>query len=142
MDLRKVKKLIELVEESGIREIEVKSGDEAVRISMGSYQSVSEFAPERAETVKNTVTEKPRDHSMPIASIKAPMAGTFYRAPGPGSDSFVEVGDTVEVGQVVCIIESMKMMHEIKSTEHGTVVSFEAADGQPINTEDELIRLS
>ena len=142
MDLRKVKKLIELVEESGIREIEVKSGDEAVRISMGSYQSVSEFAPERAETVKNTVTEKPRDHSMPIASIKAPMAGTFYRAPSPGSDYFVEVGDTVEVGQVVCIIESMKMMHEIKSTEHGTVVSFEAADGQPINTEDELIRLS
>ena len=142
MDLRKVKKLIELVEESGIREIEVKSGDEAVRISMGSYQSVSELAPDRAETVKNTVTEKPRDHSMPIASISAPMAGTFYRSPSPGSDSFVEVGDTVEVGQVVCIIESMKMMHEIKSTEHGTVVSFEAADGQPINTEDELIRLS
>jgi acetyl-CoA carboxylase biotin carboxyl carrier protein len=70
------------------------------------------------------------------------MAGTFYRAPSPGSDSFVEVGDTVEVGQVVCIIESMKMMHEIKSTEHGTLVSFEVADGQPINTEDELIRLS
>tara|TARA_B100001057_G_C22722733_1_gene900380 strand:+ start:357 stop:785 length:429 start_codon:yes stop_codon:yes gene_type:complete len=142
MDLRKVKKLIELVEESGIREIEVKSGDEAVRISMGSHQSVSELALDRAEPVKNTVTEKPHDHSMPIASIKAPMAGTFYRAPSPGSDSFVEVGDTVEVGQVVCIIESMKMMHEIKSTEHGKVVSFEAADGQPINTEDELIRLS
>ena len=142
MDLRKVKKLIELVEESGIREIEVKSGDEAVRISMGSHQSVSELALDRAEPVKNTVTENPRDDSMPIASIKAPMAGTFYRAPSPGSDSFVEVGDTVEVGQVVCIIESMKMMHEIKSTEHGKVVSFEAADGQPINTEDELIRLS
>ena len=142
MDLRKVKKLIELVEESGIREIEVKSGDEAVRISMGSHQSVSELALDRAEPVKNTVTENPRDDSMPIASIKAPMAGTFYRAPSPGSDSFVEVGDTVEVGQVVCIIESMKMMHEIKSIEHGKVVSFEAADGQPINTEDELIRLS
>ena len=120
----------------------VKSGDEAVRISMGSYQSVSELANDRAETVTSAVAERPRDHSVPIASIKAPMAGTFYRAPSPGSDSFVEVGDTVEVGQVVCIIESMKMMHEIKSTEHGTVVSFEAADGQPINTEDELIRLS
>ena len=142
MDLRKVKKLIELVEESGIREIEVKSGDEAVRISMGSYQSVSELANDRAETETSAMAERPRDQSVPIASIKAPMAGTFYRAPSPRSDSFVEVGDTVEVGQVVCIIESMKMMHEIKSTEHGTVVSFEAADGQPINTEDELIRLS
>ena len=142
MDLRKVKKLIELVEESGIREIEVKSGDEAVRISMGSHQPVSEPALERAETVTNIIAQRPRDHSMPIARIKAPMAGTFYRAPSPGSDSFVEVGDTVEVGQVVCIIESMKMMHEIKSTEHGTLVSFEVADGQPINTEDELIRLS
>ena len=101
MDLRKVKKLIELVEESGIREIEVKSGDEAVRISMGSHQSVSELALDRAETVTSAMAERPRDHSVPIASIKAPMAGTFYRAPSPGSDSFVEVGDTVEVGRVV-----------------------------------------
>ena len=103
MDLRKVKKLIELVEESGIREIEVKSGEEAVRISMGSQQSVSELALERAKTVTNTIMERPRDHSMPISRIKAPMAGTFYRAPSPGSDSFVEVGDIVEVGQVVCL---------------------------------------
>ena len=142
MDLRKVKKLIELVEESGIREIEVKSGDEAVRISMGSQQSVSELGLEPTTTLTNTVAEKPRDHSMPISRIKAPMAGTFYRASSPGSDPFVEVGDTVEIGRVVCIIESMKMMHEIKSTEYGTVVSFEVEDGKPINTEDELIRFS
>ena len=90
----------------------------------------------------NTMAERPRDHLMPVARIKAPMAGTFYRAPSPGSDSFVEVGDTVEIGQVVCIIESMKMMHEIKSTGYGTVLSFEVEDGQPINTEDELIRFS
>ena len=91
MDLRKVKKLIELVAESGIREIEVKSGDEAVRISMGSYQSVSELALDRVETVTNAMAERPRDHSVPIAIIKAPMAGTFYRAPSPGSDSLLRL---------------------------------------------------
>ena len=74
MDLRKVKKLIELVEESGIREIEVRSGDEAVRISMSAHQPVSELALDRPETVTSAMAERPRDHSMPISSVKAPMA--------------------------------------------------------------------
>ncbi len=139
VDLRKVKKLIELVEESGIAELEVSSGDESVRIAR--YQNTS-------QVVTRLTSEEPVSATLapPVAAggqnIAAPMAGTFYRAPHPDADPFVEIGQSVSPGEVVCIIESMKMMHEIRAGEAGTVASINVDNGQPVNTGDVLYTLS
>ncbi len=139
MDLRKIKKLIELVEESGITELQVRSGEEEVRISRATLpvatQSVASV-PEPAAAPVEATSAQGGD------VVAAPMAGTFYRAPAPGETPFVAPGATVAVGDVLCIIESMKMMNHIEAEEAGEVVAVLAADGQPIETGAPLFRIA
>lgn len=140
MDLRKVKKLIELAEEAGLAELEVTSGDESVRIALARPSAM----PSGAVTVTQTPALSPAAPrpSAKTTWVPAPMAGTFYQAPNPDAEPFVRVGDTVQAGEVLCIIESMKMMHEIKAPVDGVIVAILVADGEPISTGDRLFELS
>jgi acetyl-CoA carboxylase biotin carboxyl carrier protein len=151
MDIRKIKKLIELLEESGIAEIEIKEGEEAVRISRmpagGAFvhplpvQAWAEsprpaprsLAPpdaaggQGAAAGESPLKPKPNEHV-----ITAPMVGTFYASPSPGAKPFVEIGDEVKVGQVLCIIEAMKMMNQIEADRAGRITSIMARSGDPV----------
>jgi len=142
MDIRKIKKLIELLEESGIAEIEIKEGEEAVRISRLSVggaaaQTVPAAAPAAvggaaaaapAATADGAAAKpKPNEHV-----ITAPMVGTFYASPSPGAKAFVEIGDEIKVGQVLCIIEAMKMMNQIEADRAGRIASIMARNGDPV----------
>jgi acetyl-CoA carboxylase biotin carboxyl carrier protein len=141
MDIRKIKKLIELLEESGIAEIEIKEGEEAVRISRmpgGGRHHMPHAAslPQIEAPVKNALAApaesvsakpKPNEHV-----ITAPMVGTFYAAPSPGAKPFVEIGDEIKVGQVLCIIEAMKMMNQIEADKSGRITSTMARNGDPV----------
>lgn len=140
MDLRKVKKLIELVEESAIEELEVSSGDESIRIVMHRSNTVSSYVTTAAPTAETSPTNVAA--SSPHETVVAPMAGTFYCAPHPDAEPFVQPGQSVQLGDVLCIIESMKMMHEIHASQAGTVVQVCVDNGQPINTGDALFTLS
>jgi acetyl-CoA carboxylase biotin carboxyl carrier protein len=131
VDLRKIKKLIELLEESGITELEVKNGDESVRIARPQTPTLEAAAPQptRAESAVATST------------LHAPMAGTFYVAPEPGAQPFTQIGAMVSIGDTLCIIESMKMMNEIAAESGGVVVEILVSDGEPIATGQALFRL-
>jgi acetyl-CoA carboxylase biotin carboxyl carrier protein len=139
MDIRKVKKLIELLEESGIAEIEIKEGEEAVRISRmptGAYAHapapVMLAAPAPAPA---PVAAAPAEAAKPRANehvVTAPMVGTFYAAATPGAKAFVDIGDEVKAGQVLCIIEAMKMMNQIEADKGGRVTSVMAQNGDPV----------
>jgi acetyl-CoA carboxylase biotin carboxyl carrier protein len=131
MDLRKIKKLMEMVESSGIAELEVRSGDELIRIARPLGAGSPPVARPRA------------DDARPQGSpVRAPMAGTFYAAPEPGAAPFVAEDGRVEPGQVLCIIESMKMMNEIKADRGGTCSEVAVANGQPVSAGDVLFRLA
>jgi len=147
MDIRKIKKLIELLEESGIAEIEIKEGEEAVRISrMPTGSSAIHGMPTYAMPMAAPVAAPaPAAASAPAAAeapaarpranehvVTAPMVGTFYASPSPGSKAFVEIGDEVKVGQTLCIIEAMKMMNQIESDKSGRVTSIMARNGDPV----------
>ena len=124
MDIRKVKKLIEMMEESDISEIEIKEGEESVRISRGGVvvpMQMSATAPAAGRGVRDKVEAKAPTRGTNGHVIGAPMVGTFYRAPSPSSPAFVELGDRVKEGDTLCIIESMKMMNHIKADRAGTV---------------------
>jgi acetyl-CoA carboxylase biotin carboxyl carrier protein len=144
MDIRKIKKLIELLEESGLAEIEITEGEESVRIARATQgaPSVTHYAaapaapagaappaPAAAEPPAPAAAAAPaRDENL----VTAPMVGTFYASPAPGAKSFVEVGQEVRVGQVLCIIEAMKMMNQIESERAGRVVAVLAKNGEPV----------
>lgn len=138
MDLRKIKKLIELVEESGIAELEVKSGEEAVRISM-SHQAVPLVAhtpaavgPSSEATATPAIDGPAADKTgRPLVS---PLSGTFYSAPSPDAQAFVSVGDEVAAGDVLCIVESMKMMNRIEADRGGVVTEVLATNGEPVES--------
>jgi acetyl-CoA carboxylase biotin carboxyl carrier protein len=147
MDIRKIKKLIELLQESGIAEIEIKEGEEAVRISRmpagaGTAQ-VTHYAPPPAAAGGAGVVP-PAPPTLPAAQsggpkpkagehvITAPMVGTFYASPTPGAKPFVEIGDEIKVGQVLCIIEAMKMMNQIEADKAGRITSVMAQSGDPV----------
>ena len=138
MDLRKVKKLIELVEESGIAELEVKSGEEAIRIVRPGDGSKAVAEPAEAPAPAAAPAPAPRKRR---TTINAPMAGTFYAAPSPGAAAFVHLGSQISVGDVLCIIESMKMMNEIPSEAAGQVVEILATDGEPVSSGQALFRI-
>lgn len=137
MDLRKIKKLIELVEESGIAELEVRSGDEAVRIAR---PSTAQPVP-RASTGSSAPQAAPTPEAKTIA-VRAPMAGTFYVAGEPGGTPFAPVGAAVAAESVVCIIESMKMMNEIRAPTEGQCVEVLVRDGEPVSAGQLLLRLA
>lgn len=135
MDLRKVKKLIELVEQSGISEIEIKEGEESIRLSkMSTAMHVQHLAPAHAPgTTSAPATATSAGPVLPEGHVlTAPMVGTFYRSPSPTSSPFVEIGQRVEAGQVVCIIEAMKLMNQIEADRSGVIRAILTEDGQPI----------
>jgi acetyl-CoA carboxylase biotin carboxyl carrier protein len=142
LDIRKVKKLIELLEESGIAEIEIKEGEEAVRISrMPTSQMISHAAAFAAAPVAAPAPAAlPAVASAPAAPVRnanehvvaAPMVGTFYAAATPGAKAFVEIGSEVKEGQVLCIIEAMKMMNQIESDKSGKITAIMATNGDPV----------
>jgi acetyl-CoA carboxylase biotin carboxyl carrier protein len=150
MDLRKLKKLIDLVQESGIAELEITEGEERVRIASGGAVSVTPLAAAApvavAAPAAGAVAAAPAPAvaaPTPAAAaviaaaseghvVKAPMVGTFYRAPAPDAKPFVEVGDVVKEGQTVCVIEAMKLMNEIEADASGTIKAILVENGQPV----------
>ena len=145
MDIRKIKKLIELLEESGIAEIEIKEGEEALRISrMPAGAVASHSLPHVAGLPLAAPLQGPAKTSAPAPSesagkakanehvITAPMVGTFYASPSPGAKPFIEIGDEIKLGQVLCIIEAMKMMNQIEADKAGRVTSIMARNGDPV----------
>jgi acetyl-CoA carboxylase biotin carboxyl carrier protein len=144
LDIRKVKKLIELLEESGIAEIEIKEGEEAVRISrMPTGPLVTHVAPAAmpapvasapvaAEAGPATTTGGAPARRANEHVVTAPMVGTFYSSASPGAKPFVEIGSEVKEGQVLCIIEAMKMMNQIESDKSGKVTAIMATNGDPV----------
>jgi len=140
MDLRKLKKLIDLVEESGIAEIEVTEGEEKVRITRTIAAAPVYAAPVLAAAPAVTPAAAPVAASAPAAPAardlsdaqKSPMVGTFYRAPGPNAAPFVEVGQQVKAGDTLCIIEAMKLMNEIEAEKSGTVKEILVENGTPV----------
>jgi acetyl-CoA carboxylase biotin carboxyl carrier protein len=141
MDIRKVKKLIELLEESGISELEISEGEESVRISrhprmamqapMGVAGPMLQMAAPSAPATPATAAgeHKPRNDDDTVTS---PMVGTYYSAASPGAKSFVEIGSEIKVGQILCIIEAMKMMNQIESDKAGRVTAILAKNGEPV----------
>ncbi|WOJ93000.1 acetyl-CoA carboxylase biotin carboxyl carrier protein [Congregibacter variabilis] len=156
MDIRKVKKLIELLEESGIGEIEIKEGEESVRISRGisgipapapnySYPPPAPVAAAPLAPQAAAPAAAPAElDSKPTTSgtiVKSPMVGTFYRSPSPSSPSFVEVGKTVQAGDVLCIVEAMKMMNQIEAEVSGTIEAVLANSGEPVEFDQPLFSI-
>ena len=134
MDIRKVKKLIELLEESDINEIEIKEGEESVRIS-------------RASSAMLVAAAAPAMQAAPVMqatghAVTSPMVGTFYRCPSPGAPAFSEVGQTVKEGDVICIIEAMKMMNQIEADKSGTVTAILVADGEAVEFDQPLVTIA
>jgi acetyl-CoA carboxylase biotin carboxyl carrier protein len=145
MDIRKIKKLIELLDQSGVSEIEIKDGEESLRISrnqtiltpsslptgvtpqpMAPYPPAAQ--PERLDTRDNPSQElEPAGHIVP-----SPMVGTFYRASSPGARPFVEIGQSVKVGDTLCIIEAMKMLNQIEADKTGKIKAILVENGQPV----------
>jgi len=136
MDIRKIKKLIEMLQESDLMEIEVKEGEESVRIARGG-QMVSHSNHSLPSVIETNAP--PLVPEILGSSIASPIVGTFYRKPAPDKAAFIEVGDHVNVGDVVCIIEAMKMMNEIKSEFSGTVTAIKVDDGEPVEFDQQLI---
>ncbi|WP_440216071.1 acetyl-CoA carboxylase biotin carboxyl carrier protein [Chromobacterium piscinae] len=142
MDLRKLKKLIDLVEESGIAELEVTEGEEKVRITRVSSASQQAFVQPMAQmyaapaSVPAAAPAAAAPAAAPAAdtqnAMKSPMVGTFYRSPSPGAKSFIEVGQSVNAGDTLCIIEAMKLMNEIEADRSGVIKAILVEDGQPV----------
>ncbi|NGY05377.1 acetyl-CoA carboxylase biotin carboxyl carrier protein [Solimonas terrae] len=153
MDLRKIKTLIDLVEQSGISELEVREGEESVRISRQiaqapvTYMQAPQVAAPQTAAVTAPAAAAPAAAAVaaPAADnrhiVKAPMVGTFYRSPSPGAKSFVEVGQTVKAGQVLCIIEAMKMLNQIESDKAGVVVEVFADNEKPVEFDQPLFAI-
>ncbi len=140
VDLRKVKKLIELVEESAISELEVSSGDESVRIVMHRLPAAGTGSVAPAVVTVQAPNDTPASGAA-LENFVAPMAGTFYRQSHPEAPVFVETGQQVHAGDVLCIIESMKMMHEIRAAKDACIQQICVANGEPISTGDVLFKL-
>ncbi len=156
MDIRKVKKLIELLEESNIDEIEIKEGEESVRISRNGSSQVmvaaptpaaapvavaAPAAPAAAPAAPAPAAEEPAEAALNGHVVKSPMVGTFYRSPSPSSPAFVEIGQHVKVGDVLCIVEAMKMMNQIESDKAGVVEAILVENGQAVEFDQPLVTI-
>jgi len=135
MDIRKVKKLIELMEESDIAEIEIKEGDDAVRINRFTAPAAPAAPPRQPEA--SPARPAPSGHAM-----RAPMVGTFYRAPSPESPPYVDIGDRVKEGDTVCIIESMKMMNEVKADRSGKIEAILVENGEAVEFDQPILTIT
>jgi len=139
MDIRKIKKLIELLEESNIAELEIHEGEESVRISRVSKVAVPQVMTTAPVMASLPPVSAPTPESTPAAEpeisghrVTSPMVGTFYRAPTPGAKSFVEVGQSVNVGDTLCIIEAMKLLNQIEADKAGVIKAVLVENGQPV----------
>ncbi|MCU0810403.1 MAG: acetyl-CoA carboxylase biotin carboxyl carrier protein [Thiobacillaceae bacterium] len=139
MDLRKLKKLIDLVEASGIAELEITEGEEKVRIakSIAGAPMMMAHAPQMmhapAAVAAPAVAAQPAEDAVPEGHVvRSPMVGTFYRAPAPGSKNFAEVGQSVNAGDTLCIIEAMKLLNEIEADQGGVIKAILVENGQPV----------
>jgi acetyl-CoA carboxylase biotin carboxyl carrier protein len=154
MDIRKVKKLIELLEESNIDEIEIKEGEESVRISRHSAQAAAlaaapqayapppgYAAPVPAPAPAAEPAPAPAEPAVSGHVVSSPMVGTFYRSPSPSSPAFVEVGQTVKIGDIVCIVEAMKMMNQIEADKAGTISAILVESGEPVEFDQPLFSI-
>lgn len=150
MDIRKLKKLVELLEESNIDELEIREGEESVRLSRNRVAAApvqqmmaapvaaaapAAAAPAPASTAE-PVTEELQGHV-----VRSPMVGTYYGAPAPGAKPFVTVGQSVKQGDVLCIVEAMKMMNHIEADRAGTIGAILASDGQPVEFDQPMITI-
>ncbi len=149
MDIRKIKKLIELLDETGISEIEIKEGEESVRLSRHSYpmempahlRYPPPSAPQplpSAPIITATTTETKASTALAGHKLRSPMVGTMYTAPSPDAPSFVTIGQSVKVGDTLCIIEAMKMFNEIEADKSGTIVDILVANGDPVEYDQPL----
>jgi len=150
MDIRKVKKLIELLEESGVAEIEIKEGEESVRISRTMAPSAAQMqyaAPLMMPPMPHAQAAAPAPVAEAVApvkeevlghQVKSPMVGTMYHSPSPGAKNFVNVGDKVSIGDTLCIIEAMKMMNQIDADVAGIVKAVLIGDGEPVEFDEPL----
>ena len=151
MDLRKIKKLIEMLQESDLNEIEVKEGEESVRINRKKESVLHASTPiSVGQNLNQSSAPLPQTDSSEIENgqaaedlnhITSPMVGTFYRKPAPDKEPFIEVGQTVKRGDTVCIIEAMKMMNQVKSEFDGKVIAINIEDGDPVEFGQELISI-
>ncbi|WP_172143592.1 MULTISPECIES: acetyl-CoA carboxylase biotin carboxyl carrier protein [Pseudomonas] len=150
MDIRKVKKLIELLEESGIDELEIREGEESVRISrhgkQPTYAQQPMYAPQPAPAapaapVAAAEAAAPAAAKLNGTVVRSPMVGTFFRAASPTSANFVEVGSSVKKGDILCIVEAMKMMNHIEAESSGTVESILGENGQPVEYDQPLFTI-
>lgn len=147
MDIRKVKKLIELLEESGINEIEIREGEESVRISRKQESAAPQYVVAQSPSagtmsappasapalVPSDTPIAPEKNALPEGHVMtSPMVGTMYRAPSPTQPSFVEIGSSVKVGDTLCIVEAMKMLNQIEADASGTIVAILVENGQPV----------
>ena len=148
MDIRKIKKLIDLIQESDVAEIEIKEGEESVRISRASASAPVMMAAPAVQQQSAPLLAAPVaveiEASAPVSAntdnaVKSPMVGTFYRSSSPESASFVEVGQTVSEGDVICIIEAMKMFNQIESDRSGTVKAILVENGHPVEFGEPLV---
>lgn len=151
MDLRKLKTLIDLVQQSGIAELEITEGEEKVRISRGMTPGSTPSMPQTVYVTPAGIQAAPEVSASPDASapaepqghvIKSPMVGTFYRTSGPDAKPFVDIGQTVKAGETVCIIEAMKLLNEIEADRDGTVKEVLVENGQPVEYGQPLIVLA
>ena len=143
MDLRKLKKLIDLVQESGIAELEITEGEEKVRIARGGAVSITPLAASAPPVVALPASAAAPPSVTPAAApaaeaapeghvVKSPMVGTFYRSPSPDAKPFVEVGATIKAGETICVLEAMKLMNEIEADASGTIKAILVENGQPV----------
>jgi acetyl-CoA carboxylase biotin carboxyl carrier protein len=150
MDIRKVKKLIELLEESDINEIEIKEGEESVRISRMSHSAPAQMMmpagyPQMAAAAAPAPAAVAAAEPVAVEAaghvVRSPMVGTFYRAPSPSSPAFIEVGKSVKAGDVICIVEAMKMMNQIEADKSGVVEAILVEEGQPVEYDQPLVTI-
>ena len=145
MDIRKIKKLIEMLQDSDLKEIEVSQGDESVRISRDNRPQTAEpiIQKQVVHEASNIVSQEEMHQEEVMGNkVTSPIVGTFYRKPSPDKDPFIKVGDEVQEGDILCIIEAMKMMNEIKSDFSGKVVSIDVEDGQPVEYGQHIITIN
>ncbi|MDE8602291.1 acetyl-CoA carboxylase biotin carboxyl carrier protein [Marinomonas sp. RSW2] len=147
MDIRKIKKLIELLEESNVYEIEIKEGEEAVRISRGGAPVMAQMtapmmAPQAQAPAPVAPTAAPEAPAAIAGHIvNSPMVGTYYKSSAPGAKSFIEVGQKVNAGDTICIVEAMKMMNQIEADKSGTIGAILVEDGEPVEFDQPLITI-